>query len=198
MAITKDELIKTAIIEAAQKLFQQFGLAKTTMEDIAKAVGKGKSSLYYYYATKEDIFEAVVDKEKQNIEKDIMAAIEKETSAQQKFRAFAQTKYKALRKRQLLYKIMTEGFAENMCVFNIIKQRYSQSEREIVRAIVAYGIEQGEFDVAYREQLEATTHICCNTFKGLQMELSFGGYKGSATDLVDATVNFVARGLNKC
>ena len=37
----KDELIREEILKVAQKLFQQYGLKKTTMEDIAKALGKG-------------------------------------------------------------------------------------------------------------------------------------------------------------
>jgi AcrR family transcriptional regulator len=199
MALTKDELIKSAIIEAAQKLFQQFGLAKTTMEDIAKAVGKGKSSIYYYYATKENIFEAVVEKEAQSIESDIVTAIEKETSACEKLNAFAHSRHKALRKRQLLYKIMIHSFEENMCVFNVIKQRFSETEYNIIQSIIIYGIETGEFDKAHGQpNTVMATKICRNTFKGLQMELSFGNYKDSAIDLIDATVNFVISGLKNC
>ena len=199
MALTKDELIKAAIIEAAQKLFQQFGLAKTTMEDIAKAVGKGKSSIYYYYATKENIFEAVVEKEAQSIENDIVVAIEKATTACDKLNAFAHSRYKALRKRQLLYKIMVHSFEEHMCVFNVIKQRFSETEYNIIQDIVTYGIANGEFDPAHgKPDTSMATKICRNTFKGLQMELSFGNYTASATDLIDATVKFVVSGLKNC
>ena len=41
----KEEIIVSEIIESAKKLFQQYGLRKTTMEDIAKSTGKGKSTL---------------------------------------------------------------------------------------------------------------------------------------------------------
>ncbi len=33
------------------------------MEDIAKAAGKGKSTLYYYYTSKDEIFNAVIEDE---------------------------------------------------------------------------------------------------------------------------------------
>jgi len=196
MNMTKDEITKAAIIEAAQKLFQQFGLAKTTMEDIAKAIGKGKSSLYYYYATKEEIFQAVVDKEKENIEQNIVMAIGKEDSAEQKLRAFATSKYRALRKRQLLYKIMTVGFStENACIFSAIKQRYNETEEGILKGIISFGITEGSFDSSYNEQLDVITKVCTNMLRGMQLEISFGAYKGSATDIIDATVDFIARGL---
>jgi AcrR family transcriptional regulator len=51
--MVKEEIFKEDIIREAQKLFQTYGLKKTTMEDIAKALGKGKSTLYYYYQSKE-------------------------------------------------------------------------------------------------------------------------------------------------
>ena len=30
------------------------------MDDVAKAIGKGRSSLYYYYKSKDEIFDAVM------------------------------------------------------------------------------------------------------------------------------------------
>jgi len=52
MDAKKDELIKAAIIEAARRVFQKWGLKKSTMEDIAEEAGKGKSTLYYYFKSK--------------------------------------------------------------------------------------------------------------------------------------------------
>lgn len=63
----KDELIKTEILREAQKLFVHYGWSKTTMEDIAKAAGKGKSTLYYYYKSKEQIFDNVVTREMEEV-----------------------------------------------------------------------------------------------------------------------------------
>src|ERR1700681_2045142 len=57
----KEDLVLQEIIGGARALFEKFGLKKTTMEDIAKEIGKGKSSLYYYFPSKYEIFAAVVD-----------------------------------------------------------------------------------------------------------------------------------------
>ncbi len=65
--ITKDELMIREILSTAKMLFAQHGLKKTTMEDIANAMGKGKSTLYYYFPGKTEIFEAVVDEEMKNL-----------------------------------------------------------------------------------------------------------------------------------
>ncbi|MBU0691709.1 TetR/AcrR family transcriptional regulator [bacterium] len=48
------------ILEIAASLFSKFGFAKTTLDDIADAVGMKKGSLYYYFNSKEAIFSAVI------------------------------------------------------------------------------------------------------------------------------------------
>lgn len=55
-AMNKREQVKSRIEQAAMECFERYGLDKTTLDDIAKAVGLNKTSLYYYYKKKEDIF----------------------------------------------------------------------------------------------------------------------------------------------
>jgi AcrR family transcriptional regulator len=59
----KQKAIKYKIVGIASTVFSRFGFKKATMDDIARAAGMGKSSIYYYFKSKEDIFEAVVKKE---------------------------------------------------------------------------------------------------------------------------------------
>lgn len=44
------------ILEAAKGLFNRQGYSKTSVDDISQAVGMRKSSLYYYFKNKEDLF----------------------------------------------------------------------------------------------------------------------------------------------
>lgn len=53
---SKGEQKRQAILQAARRCFEQFGYAKTTMDDIAKACQITKSSLFYYYDSKENLF----------------------------------------------------------------------------------------------------------------------------------------------
>jgi AcrR family transcriptional regulator len=61
-----EQIAKDELMVREKKLVAQYGLKRTTMEDIATAMGKGKSTLYYYFTNKTDIFEAVVNKELKN------------------------------------------------------------------------------------------------------------------------------------
>ena len=60
---TKRDLNRESILKIAREIFSKYGYKKTTLDDIANAVRKGKSSLYYYFESKEDLFQAVIMKE---------------------------------------------------------------------------------------------------------------------------------------
>ncbi len=47
---------RNQILTAAKTLFNRLGYTKTSVDDISQAVGMKKSSLYYYFKNKEDMF----------------------------------------------------------------------------------------------------------------------------------------------
>ncbi len=53
----------THILDAAYTLFLEFGLRKTTMEDVAKRANMGRITVYRHYADKPTLFQAVVMRE---------------------------------------------------------------------------------------------------------------------------------------
>lgn len=59
---TKRDANRENILKIAQDIFSKYGYKKTTLDDIANAVRKWKSSLYYYFKSKEDLFQAVIMK----------------------------------------------------------------------------------------------------------------------------------------
>jgi len=58
-----DNIKVNLILDAAMKRFGYYGLAKTTMAEIASDVGLSKASIYYYFADKDALFQAVVKRE---------------------------------------------------------------------------------------------------------------------------------------
>jgi AcrR family transcriptional regulator len=197
--LAKDELIRSSIIDAAKKLFQQYGLAKTTMEDIARAIGKGKSSLYYYFATKEEIFEAVVMQEKRNIIGEVELAIKSARTAEEKLRAFALTVYKELKnKRVILMNILHADSNAGMCMMSMFKKKYDEIELKLIKSIIEYGIETGEFDPKYESQLDAISLLSISTLRGLQLNsVIYTSEKRNTLGLIDLSIDLLVKSLKK-
>lgn len=60
----KEQILK--ILKTSSKRFGKYGYRKTTIEEIAGDLRMTKSSLYYYFRSKEDIFLAAIDFEIEN------------------------------------------------------------------------------------------------------------------------------------
>lgn len=58
----QDDKVREEIILAAGKVFETYGLTKVSMLDISKASGLGRSSLYYYFKSKMEVFDAVTER----------------------------------------------------------------------------------------------------------------------------------------
>lgn len=171
MLATKDDIVKEDILKEAQKLFQQFGLKKTTMEDIARAMGKGKSTLYYYYCSKEEIFDAVVLKEMEEVFNCVKTAVEKATSAEEKLKAFTLTKIKAVQKRSNLYKLVKGEMQENMRCMKHLHTEYDIRETRLVKEILKFGITNGEFTKLISKELDILPSVMVSSLRGLERDM---------------------------
>ncbi|WP_157220745.1 TetR/AcrR family transcriptional regulator [Flavisphingomonas formosensis] len=69
--VSNDRYVKRRqeVIAAAAKVFKENGLAATSIDDIAKATGLNRASLYYYVGDKHELFgEVIIDVVKHNVE----------------------------------------------------------------------------------------------------------------------------------
>lgn len=169
--MTKDEIIKSEILSAAQKLFQQFGIRKTTMEDIAKNISKGKSTLYYYYCSKEEIFDAVLKKEMDEVFGQTKQAVENAATAAQKLQAYSVTKMQTLRRMSNLYKMVRLEMLENPPCYHHLHREYELREISLVTQILQFGIQNGEFDSRVGNELDVIPFIIISSLKGFEFDL---------------------------
>ncbi|OQP54731.1 TetR/AcrR family transcriptional regulator [Niastella populi] len=132
------------ILNGARDLFERFGFKKTTMEDIARQVGKSKSALYYYYKTKEEIFEAVILNDISTSQTQVAAAVRQEGSASNQFRVLFTTLLTDVKQKANKFGIFKTDLYENHFLFdNIIKKRDSYLE-ELIKDVLILGISQRE------------------------------------------------------
>lgn len=59
----RKELVREQLIDIAAQLFDSKGYAQTSINDIASAIGLGRSAVYHYFRNKEEILAALVEAE---------------------------------------------------------------------------------------------------------------------------------------
>lgn len=169
--LVKDEVIRLDVIKAARDLFQRYGLLKTTMEDIARAVGKGKSTLYYYYKSKDEIFEAILQEDMEEVFETVKRAVEKEATAEGKLKTFALTRLKCLDQKVNLFSIVVGEIADNPKLIKKNKKDYECKEGELLRSILAFGILNGEFKSIGVVDLDSIVYVMLCALRGVERGL---------------------------
>jgi AcrR family transcriptional regulator len=66
------EIIRRQLREQGEKLFEVYGLRKTTLDDITQAVGISKGSFYLFYASKEELLLEILEQIESNLRDSIL------------------------------------------------------------------------------------------------------------------------------
>ncbi len=61
---TKEEAQETrnAILDAAEVVFQEHGVSRTSLAEIAKAAGVTRGAIYWHFENKADLFDAMIQR----------------------------------------------------------------------------------------------------------------------------------------
>jgi AcrR family transcriptional regulator len=193
--ISKDELVRTAILKAAGNCFQKWGLNKTSMEDIAKAASKGKSTLYYYYDSKEQIFDAVVDLETSTALAKFRRAIEDVETAVERIRVYTRLELEELREELLLYKIAIGEMRDIHELFRNVRKKMDEKVIDLISEILTYGIRSGEFALCNERNLRILAETILSMIRGIEMDLAVDRKDSDESFRIEMISNFMANGL---
>lgn len=185
---TKDE-----IVEIARDIFARFGFRKTTMEEIAKAVKKAKSSLYYYFQSKEEVFQAVIEQEAKVLREKIKKAMDQEETPQGKLRAYIIARMKALKQLANFYSALKDEYLENYRFIEKFRKKYDEEETNAINEILKEGVENGIFKV---KDIEMTTLAILIALKGFESWIFQGNTKWTEKD-IDSLLDILFYGIIK-
>jgi AcrR family transcriptional regulator len=194
--ITKDEVMVREILATAKRLFAQHGLKKTTMEDIANALGKGKSTLYYYFPGKTEIFEAVVDEEMRNLLRFTRQAINMAVTAKDKLKAYCKTRVSVMEKLQNLSIVVYEEILNHIGTILQLKQKHDEIQIDIIKEIIKGGIQSGEFRELPENDLDLFSSALVVAFRGLELPIPVSKLVRSCERGADLLVDIMVDGIS--
>jgi AcrR family transcriptional regulator len=165
--IDKEEFRKKIIISAA-RIFSRYGFRKTTMDEIAKSLKMGKSSVYYYFESKEEIFKAVVLYEANLLRNELTKAIKSVESPVDKMRNYVFVRMKTFEKLSNYYNAIFDKNLDHFAFIETIRAKYDREELAILRLIIYLGSRRKIFNVVNSEY---TALAIQTTLKGLEVPL---------------------------
>jgi AcrR family transcriptional regulator len=165
--VNKEEFRKKIIVTAGQ-IFSHYGYKKTTMDEVAKALKMGKSSIYYYFPGKEDIFEAVVLHEANILRNELTRAIKSVDSPIAKMEKYIFVRMKTFEKLANYYNAIFDKNLDHFDFIEKIREKYDREEIAILRLILYDGVKKKIFNV---ENSEYTAMAIQTTMKGFEVPL---------------------------
>ena len=191
--VNKEEFRKKIIITAGQ-IFSHYGFKKTTMDEIAKALKMGKSSIYYYYESKEDIFEAVVRNEANILRNELTTAIKAVESPLDKMRIYVFVRMKSFEKLSNYYNAIFDKNLDHFDFIETIREKYDREELAILRLIIYDGARKKIFNIVNSEY---TAMAVQTTLKGLEVPLFWKKKEVNIENRLNAILDVLFYGIVK-
>ena len=191
--VNKEEVRKKIIITSAQ-IFSRYGFKKTTMDEIAGALKMGKSSVYYYFKSKEEIFEAVVLLEANILRNELTKAIKSVESPVEKMRNYVFVRMKSFEKLSNYYNAIFDKNLDHFNFIETIREKYDREELAILRLILYHGARKKAFNV---KNSEYTALAVQTALKGLEVPLFWKKRELNIEDRLNGILDVLFNGILK-
>ena len=194
MVVVKEE-VRIHIVGIARRIFTRNGFRKATMEEIASTSQMGKSSIYYYFKSKEEIFRAVVEFEAQMLKERLSRIIGKNNAPPERLKAYILFRLHHVRTLENFYAALNEEALSHMDFILEIRRNFEIEEQQLVSEILEDGMKQGIFHLS-SSKIGA---IAISTMmKGLELPLLLDeAHKTDREELMEDLIRVLLYGILK-
>lgn len=158
---TRDKLI-----EVARQLFARKGIENTTMNDIATASDKGRRTIYTYFKSKREIFNAVVESESEKLLRRLRVITGSDTSARTKLRDYISCRFDMIQDIVRSNGSLRAGFFRDVRKVERARKSIRAAESEMLCTILREGVAGGEFAI---DDVERHAVVITHALQGLDV-----------------------------
>lgn len=153
-------------IEVARQLFARKGIENTTMNDIASASDKGRRTIYTYFKSKREIFNAVIANETDELLKRLRTIVDLNESPQEKLIKYIDCRFDTMSEIVSRNGSLRAGFFRDVRKVDRARKIITDKESSLLKEILAQGVEKGEFHI---DDLDAASLVITHTLHGLDV-----------------------------
>lgn len=169
---------KKDIIEAAQRVFADYGYKKTSLDDIAAKLNITRTALYYYYRSKDDLFIEVARFEFERVEMDLHEAIASEKTTNSRFAAFFEYLILSRKKFRDIYKLDSDDYPFSYETHSKIKKLSTKIYVNLINWILSHDTRIGSI-----KKIDYHSTILVYSIRGIILNSTARSDKQLQTDL---------------
>lgn len=181
-------------MQVAAKMFSKYGFQKTTVDEIARTAHKAKGSVYYYYASKEDLFKAVVEQEINVLKAGLTRVIIDSTDANGMIRNYLMNRMILMKNATNYHETLKADFIESYEFLSQVRESFTRFEIEVMKGILDRGVRENAFQI---QDTLATSQVIILAIKAIEIPFyhqhRLSEYEQTIIELIDILV----KGLGK-
>ena len=163
MAVSKT---RAKLVDVARQLFAKKGVDNTTMNDIAVASTKGRRTLYTYFKSKEEIYDAVVESELDKLAEALDKVVAENIAPDVKILKLIETHLDAIKLIVHRNGSLRASFFRDIWQVERVRRNLNLHEIALFKQVLTEGNDQGLFDVDNVDILADILHYCV---KGIEV-----------------------------
>ncbi len=188
---------RNKILSVANKLFSRFGFHKTSMDEIAKIARKAKGSLYYHFASKEDLFTAVVSAEIENLKTQLSVIVNDKTLiADEKIKRYLVKRMEILNSAANYHETLKADFFEHFNFIDNLRNELDIWEKKQIQKIIYQGVDEGIFEPRNGD-IDILLDVFIMVLKGLEIPFFLQNKYNDLHPYFDDLLKILIRGLGK-
>jgi len=156
---------KYKFINAAKTLFVRKGYDDTTMIDIAEEAGLSRRTLYSYFESKVEVFQAVVNSEVEKILAQLSEIAKQNMPVQQKIVEFIFGYFRLVKETVDRNGTLRSGFFRNVWGLEHFRKAFDLKQKQMLQDIISEGKTCGVFDVVSVRRTAEIMHNCMRGFE---------------------------------
>jgi AcrR family transcriptional regulator len=160
--------VKSLIVESATKYFSKFGFYKTTMDEIAKHIHKAKGVLYYYFKSKELLFNEVLKQELGTVKAELSKIVNSDKDSLFTLKDYMLTRLRLLHKAVNYHETLKADFFDKYHFVKDVRDDFVEFERTQLTSILRKGKKEGYLDV---KNINSTVNILMMVVNGVEIPL---------------------------
>ncbi len=167
--LRKTEMVKKTrekFIEVARQLFARKGVENTTMNDIASASDKGRRTIYTYFKSKREIFNAVIDNESEQLLVKLRMILAKPISPEEKLQEYVGCRLQTMREIVSRNGSLRAGFFRDVRKVDRARAIITRKEAALLIEILHEGIATGDFRIG---NVKECALVIVNAIHGLDV-----------------------------
>jgi AcrR family transcriptional regulator len=189
-----EDKVKKTIIESATIFFSKYGFYKTTMDEIARHIHKAKGAIYYYFKSKEDLFNEVLKQELGIVKTNLLKIVDREITPMDMFKKYILHRFELLNNSLNYHETLKGNLFDKYKFVKDVLDDFHSFERTQITLILEKGMDSGYLEIA---NINSTVEVIMMIANSIEIPLFLQGRYKNYENTINELISLIAKSLSK-